>query len=199
VLVKDNRTPRIWPFPGLAGIYFLCIVVSDTEKKPVNIDLRGFEKVNDGDALHIDRTLFYWKKKPGSKQDPAPSQIHLFLCLIKSKEPLRDTGRMLKMVSTDRSFKSAAGELRKLLKKSGDLAALSGIVFNLAGTIGRWLGEVDDKPLLAWSQSFTDINGDFDVVGRTDKQASNQYASMSLSVLIRDAARELGNSPAGKK
>jgi hypothetical protein len=190
VVIHDNKTARVWPFPGLAQMYFMCIVLSDAAKKPVTIDLKGFQKVNDGDALHIDRTLFYWKKNKADRREEVPSQVHLFICMLKSKEALRDTGRMLKAISSDKSFKSASSEAKKLLKKSGDAAAITGMLFNLAGAAGRWLGEVDDKPLFAWAQSFTDINGDFDVLGKTDKQASNKYVSMALSVIIRDASRK---------
>lgn len=190
VVVHDNKTARVWPFPGLARMYFMCVVLSDAAKKPVTIDLKGFQKVNDGDALQIDRTLYYWKKNKATRREEAPSQVHLFICMLKSKEALRDTGRMLKAISSDKSFKSAASDAKKLLKKSGDAAAITGMLFNLAGAAGRWLGEVDDKPLFAWAQSFTDINGDFDVLGKTDKQASNKYVSMALSVIIRDASRK---------
>lgn len=190
VVINDNKTARVWPFPGLARMYFICIVLSDDAKKPVSIDLKGFEKVNDGDALHIDRTLFYWKKGVSSKRGETPSQVHLFLCMLKSKEALRDTGRMLKAITSDKSFRSAASEAKKLMKKAGDAASITGMLFNLAGAAGRWLGEVDDKPLFAWVQSFTDINGDFDVLGKTDKKASNKYVSMALSVIIRDASRK---------
>lgn len=194
VVINDNKTARVWPFPGLARMYFICIVLSDDAKKPVTIDLKGFEKVNDGDALHIDRTLFYWKKNDSARRAETPSQIHLFLCMLKSKEALRDTGRMLKTITSDKSFRSAAAEAKKLMKKSGDAASLTGMLFNLAGAAGRWLGEVEDKPLFAWAQSFSDINGDFDVLGKTDKQASNKYVSMALSVIIRDASRKSGKA-----
>jgi hypothetical protein len=48
---------------------------------------------------------------------------------------------------------------------------------------------VEDKPLLTWVQSFTDLNGDFDVLGKTAKSAENKFASMKLSITIRDKGK----------
>src|SRR4051812_5780502 len=62
VVIHNNRTAKIWPFPGLAKVYFLNLVVSDVnaDSNPISIDLKGFEKVDDGDTLNVDRTLFLW-------------------------------------------------------------------------------------------------------------------------------------------
>lgn len=186
VLVKDNKTPRVFPFPGYAKVYFLNLIVSDLASCQLQLDLKGFEKVDDGDALNVDRTLFYWKK--GAETNP-PSQIHIFTSLIKSKEPLRNTAAILSEVKNDTDYKSLAGSLDKVVKHAQSVTDISNIIFSVAGIVSKYLGDVDDKPLLTWIQSFTDMNGDFDVLGKTDKKAENKYASMNLSIIIRDKAR----------
>lgn len=187
VLVKDNKTKAIFPFPGYAKVYFLTIVACDLSEGSLLLDLKGFEKVDDGDSLNVDKTLFYWKK--GSGAEVAPSQIHVFSSLIKSKQPLRDVASVLSDIQRDDSYKLLAGTLQNLLKTATALTDVSNLVFNIAGIVGKYLGNVEDKPLLSWFQSFTDINGDFDVLGKTAKQAANKHASMSLSIVIRDKAR----------
>jgi len=88
VVIADNKTPKVFPFPGFARVYFVNLVVTDLSAEALSLDLNGFEKVDDGDKLSLDRTLFAWKKT--DKNALAPSQIHVFSSLIKSKQPLRD-------------------------------------------------------------------------------------------------------------
>lgn len=187
VLVKDNNTPAIFPFPGYAKLYFLNVVASTTGGDPIRLNLKGFEKVDDGDALNVDKTLFYWKREQAT--DVAPGQIHVFTSLVKSKQPLRDVASVLSEVQRDSSYKLLTSTLDALLKSSTPVGDISNLVFNLAGVISKYLGKVDDKPLFSWFQSFTDINGDFDVLGKTEKSAGNRYASCELSLVIRDKVR----------
>jgi hypothetical protein len=60
----------------------------------------------------------------------------------------------------------------------------------VASVFGKFLGEVDDKPLMTWVQSFTDINGDFDKLGKTTIGRKNNFAALDLSIIIRDTTRE---------
>lgn len=188
VQIIDNKTPKVFPFPGFARVYFVNLVVSDLSSEPISLDLNGFEKVDDGDKLSIDRTLFSWKKT--DKSTIAPSQIHVFASLIKSKEPLRGVAKIMADVKNDSNYKDAVTTLNSLLKTASDLSNISSLIFQVAGIVGGFLGKVDDKPLLTWVQSFTDLNGDFDILGKTDKNATNKFASMSLSITIRDKERK---------
>src|SRR6476620_1813404 len=113
VIVKDNKTPKIFPFPGLAKIYFVNLVLSDLAAEPISLDLKGFEKVDDGDGLAVDRTLFYWKKTPDSKK--APSQIHVLCSILKSKEDLREVGSVLDKIKKDNEYKDLASNLATLI------------------------------------------------------------------------------------
>src|SRR5919205_2773388 len=78
--IKDNTTPRIFPFPGYAQLYCLTIVVSDAPNQLVGaIDLKAFPRIGDQEALPINKTLFYWQAV--NEQDPSPNQIHV-MCSI---------------------------------------------------------------------------------------------------------------------
>jgi len=191
VVIADNKTPKVFPFPGFARVYFVNLVVTDLSAEALSLDLNGFEKVDDGDKLSLDRTLFAWKKT--DKNAVAPSQIHVFSSLIKSKQPLRDVAKIMSEVKNDENFKGAASALNDVLKAGSNVTNVSNLIFQVAGVVGGFLGKVDDKPLLTWVQSFTDLNGDFDILGKTDKTAANKFASMNLSITIRDKERRNGN------
>lgn len=188
VTIIDNKTPKVFPFPGFAKVYFVNLVVSDLSADTVSLDLNGFEKVDDGDKLSLDRTLFSWKKT--NNNTIVPSQIHVFSSLIKSKQPLRDVAKIMSDVKNDSNFKDTVTTLNSLFKTASNITNISSLIFQVAGIVGGFLGKVDDKPLLTWVQSFTDINGDFDILGKTDKNATNKFASMNLSITIRDKDRK---------
>lgn len=187
VTVIDNKTPKVFPFPGLATVYFINIVASDVSADSVTLDINGFEKVDDNSKLAIDRVLFMWKKS--NDDSPVPSQIHIFSSLVKSKKPLRDVGKIMSEVKDDNNFKNAVSTLSSVIKTASNLTNISTLILQTAGIVGNFLGKVDDKPLLTWVQSFTDINGDFDPLGKTDKNAKNKFASMDLSITVRDTDR----------
>jgi hypothetical protein len=188
VLIKDNKTPRIGPFPGLAKVYFLNFTASDLIEEHVQLDLKGFPKVDDGELLPVDRTLFYWKKEADTTR--VPSQIHVMTSLIKSKQDIRNAGTILTQVKEDDDYKSLAKELGTAMKAASQVSNISNIIFSMAGVVGKYLGNVDDKPLLTMYQSFTDIGGDFNQLGRVDKPIENKYVGINLSVYIRDKERQ---------
>jgi hypothetical protein len=186
--IIDNKTAPVWPFPGLAKVYFMNIIVSDLSTAQIALDLNGFEKVGDKQTLSVDRTLFYWKKT--TETPKAPSQIHIMSSLIKSKKPLRDVAKVLAEAKEDAKFKSLTGTLAKALKNAADFNNISNVVFDVAAIVGELLGKVEDKPLLTRFQSFTDMAGNFNQLGRTDMPFSNRYAEVDYSIYIRDKARE---------
>jgi hypothetical protein len=178
--IINNRTPKIGPFPGFSRMYMVIIVVSDLGNSLQTLDLKGFPKVGDNEDLPVDKTIYYWKQH--NKKDKSPSQIHVFTSIIKSKQSLRDVGRILADVKNDEDFEKVVTDLKA--------NAVSNLVFSVAGVIGKFLGKVDDKPLLTWMQSFTDINGDFDKLGKTTTGRKNDNAALDLSIIIRDTSRE---------
>lgn len=188
VIIKDNRTPKVFPFPGFAKVYFITMVVSDVENQNISLDIKDFEKVDDGDSLAIDKTLFYWKEENNSK---APSQIHVMSSIVKSKQKLRDVGEILAKINSDDDFKNLSGSILELLKTASSAVNISNAILSISSIVGKYLGKVEDKPLLTWFQSFTDIDGDWDKEGKTFKHAENKYIGMDLSITIRDKERQL--------
>ena len=187
-VVIDNKTKPFGPFPGLAKVYFMNIVVSDISSSQIDLTLNGFEKVDDNQVLAIDRTLFYWKKTTATPT--SASQIHIMSSLIKSKQNLRDTGEILSKIKADTNFKGLSTELGTLLKSAASVTNISNIVFEVAGIVGGFLGKVEDKPLLTRFQSFTDIAGDFNQLGKTISPFSNKYAELDFAIFIRDKERQ---------
>jgi len=188
VIVKDNNTPKFLVFPGRADVYFINIVVSDLEAASTSLDLKGFEKIKDGDSLSVDKTLYFWKKK--NDIDLSPSQIHVFSSIVKSKESLRDSGTLISSVQNDGDYKNIVSTIGNTIKNAATFNVISSSIFSIAGIVGKYLGKVEDRPLLSWFQSFTDLGGDFDPLGETKKHAENNYAAMNLALIVRDKERE---------
>jgi hypothetical protein len=185
--IIDNKTMRFGPFPGLAKVYLMNIVVSDVNSAAIDINLNGFEKVDDKTTLAVDRTLFYWKKAENAGKPP--SQIHIMTSLIKSKKALRDTAKIMEDARSDEGFKNLTGKIGKMLKNASDFTNISGLVFEAAGIVGKLLGKVEDKPLITRFQSFTDMAGNFNQLGKSNHPFSNRYAEIDYAVYIRDQAR----------
>lgn len=188
VFIIDNKTRQFGPFPGLATVYFMNIVMSDLSTSQIDLNLNGFEKVDDKQMLAVDRTLFFWKKT-GENPKP-PSQIHIMSSLLKSKKGLRDTAAVIAQAKDDSNFKDLTSQLGGLIKTATNFTTISGIVFQVAGIVGNLLKDVEDKPLLTRFQSFTDLGGDFNQLGKTDNPFSNRYAELDYSIFIRDKARQ---------
>ena len=188
VFIRDNKTKRFGPFPGLAKVYFLNIVASDISAEPIELNLNGFEKVDDSHTLAVDRTLFFWKKT--TETPKAPSQIHIMSSLIKSKKALRDTAKIIASAKEDPQFKNLITDMGKMMKSAAALNNVSNLVLSAAEIVGGLLGNVEDKPLLTRFQSFTDLAGNFDQLGKTDLPFGNKYAEVDYSIFIRDKARQ---------
>ena len=187
--IIDNKTPKIGPFPGFSQMYLVVIVVSDTGAALQNLDLKGFAKVGDNEDLPVDKTIYYWKQH--DPQDQSPSQIHILTTIIKSKQNLRDTGKVLADVKNDAKFANVVTALQEIVKNAGAVGQVSNLLFSVAEAVGRFLGKIHDKPILTWVQSFTDINGDFDKLGKTTISRKNDHAALDLSIIIRDTHREV--------
>jgi hypothetical protein len=188
IKIIDNKTPKVFPFPGLAKVYLVNMVITDTSANPILLDLNGFEKVDDGDSILVDRVIYSWKLAPAALTPP--SQVHVFTSLLKSKQPLRDVAKIIESVNNDDKYKQLTNTLDTVLKTASQISNISELIFKVASIVGSYLGKVDDKPLLTWIQSFTDINGDYDNLGPTKKSAQNKYASMDLTFIVRDKERQ---------
>lgn len=186
VLVKDNRTPKVWPFPGYADVYLLLIVFDDLHPEPQTINLSGFARIDDDEDLPVDKTAYYWKQHTPNER--APSQVHLLLSVVKSKDRLRDTGTLLTQAKDSTDYQSlVSAVVATIANTPGQIATL---LLQLGAVVGRQLQEVEDKPLFTQVISFTDINGDFDTLGKTPIVKMNEYVQTTLTLVVRDPERE---------
>lgn len=184
--VKDNHTPRIPPFPGYADLYLLVVVIDDQMQEPRTLTLNSFARVDDNEDLPVDRTVYYWKQaQPG--QQP-PSQVHVLVSVLKSKKGLRDTGQVLTAAQSNDSYKSL---LQRVVTAVASAPAQTvSLLLQLGTVIGAALTDVEDRTLFTQVVSFTDINGDFDTLGKTPHQQENRYVASTLNIIVRDAERE---------
>ncbi len=189
VHIRDNKTAPVGPFPGLAKVYLMNVISSDILGSDISLSLEGFEKVNDNQALAVDRTLFYWKKTDETPK--APSQIHIFSSLIKSKKTLRDTAKIMAEAQENDKIKGLKSSLGAILKDASKYNLLTNVLLQVASVVGDMLGKVEDKPLLSRVQSFTDIAGNFNQLGKTDHPFANKYADLDYTIYIRDKERQL--------
>ncbi|WP_324672181.1 hypothetical protein [Hymenobacter sp. GOD-10R] len=186
VLVKDNRTAKVWPFPGYADVYLLLIVFDDLHPEPQTINLSGFTRIDDNEDLPVDKTAYYWKQN--TLNERAPSQVHLLLSVMKSKERLRDTGTILTQAKDSADYQSLVSAVVATIANAP--AQIATLLLQLGAVVGQQLHEVEDKPLFTQVISFTDINGDFDTLGKTPIVKMNQYVQTTLTLVVRDPARE---------
>lgn len=185
--VIENKTPKVLFFPGFSKVYLLITVVSDQGDIVQTLDLKGFAKVGDNEDLPVDKTIYFFKK---NQDNQSPSQIHVLVSIVKSKQPLRDVAKVLSDVKNDSEFASVVSSLKDIIKTANAADQVSNLLFSVANVFGKFLGEVEDKPLMTWVQSFTDINGDFDKLGKTTIGRKNNFAALDLSIIIRDTYRE---------
>ena len=186
VYIKNNRTAKVWPFPGYADVYLLLIVFDDLHPDPQTLTLSGFARIDDNEDLPVDKTAYYWKQD--TPDEPAPSQIHLLLSVMKSKERLRDTGAILTQAKDSPDYQSLVNAVVATIANTP--AQIATLLLQLGAVVGQQLQEVEDKPLFTQVISFTDINGDFDSLGKTPVLKMNDYVQTTLTLIVRDPARE---------
>lgn len=185
--IIENKTKPVLFFPGFAKLYLIVTVVSDQGNIVQTLDLKSFAKVGDNEDLPVDKTIYFFKK---NEDNESPSQIHILVSVVKSKQALRDVARVLADVKNDKEFGDLVSTMKETIKNANAVDQLSNTLFSVAAIFGKFLGEVDDKPLMTWVQSFTDINGDFDKLGKTTIGRKNNFAALDLSIIIRDTERE---------
>lgn len=182
--VKDNNTEPFFPFPGFSKLYCLMIVVSDIGNQLVGgIDLQGFPRIGDEEHLPINKTIFYWQQSETDKQPP--KQIHTMCAVIKSKKGLRDTGKILTSLKNDEEYKTLMGTVAGMASASSPVGAAVDIVTQVAGIVGRYLVDVEDKPVGTVINSFTDIRGDFDHEGVRKYAFPTKKVDFEMEVIVR--------------
>jgi len=189
VLVKDNKTPHIGPFIRYSDLYVIASSIDDLGGEPRSINLQGFADVDDGEHLPVDRTVYYWK--PEAVDSKAPGAVHVLISVIKSKEGIRDLGAALASLRSADDLKTVVAAL-VAAAVSGGATAVQDAFLPLLGVVGGVLGRIDDTPLLTTVLSFTDINGDFDQLGRHPYPQQTRYVDVVTTLIVRDASRDPG-------
>jgi hypothetical protein len=195
--IKDNRTPAIEPFfRGYARLYCLTLVVSDVNNNLVgNIDLKGFERIGDREHLPINKSIFYWQSE--KETDKAPTQIHIMCSVMKSKKDLRNTGEILSQVKGDKKYQDLISSLAQVSTSISGAGAVIDVITEIAGIVGGYLKDVEDKPLGTVINSYTTLHGDFDKPGISTQTYSTRNVDFQFQVVVRSEVQDAGvNKPA---
>lgn len=197
--VKNNNTEAFLVFPGFAKLYCLTIVVSDINNQLIGgIDLQGFPRIGDNEHLPVNKTIFYWQQN--EKDATPPKQIHTMCSVIKSKKALRETGKVMAELKNDEEYKTLVGTVVGLASSTSPVGVALDIITQVAGIVGRHLGNVEDKPVGTVINSFTDIRGDFDHEGVRKHTFNATKVDFEMEVIVRaqrhaerSRSRSLGN------
>jgi hypothetical protein len=182
--IRENGTSRIFPFPGYANIYCLTIVVSDVSNQLAgHIDLNGFQRIGDREYLPVNKTLFYWQSENGD--DKAPNQIHTMCTLMKSKKGLRKAGEVIASVKSDNDYKDLISSLAGLATNAAQFSTVAGIMMQITGIVGKYLKDVEDKPIAAAVNSYTTLHGDFDRPGVIPSTSATRDADFHWKLVVR--------------
>lgn len=191
--VKDNRTEKVWPFPGYAKLYCLTIVASNVANQLMGaIDLNGFPRIDDKENLPINKTIYLWQAE--NKEDKAPNQIHVFCSIMKSKQSLRDVGEIMNKVKEDTEYKDLVGSLAKLAKDAAKFNVATDIITNVATVVGKYLGKVEDKPLGTIINSYTTLFGDFDKLGVAPLVYPTKNVDFNFKMVVRSKEETMATS-----
>ncbi|ULQ55464.1 hypothetical protein KJS94_12505 [Flavihumibacter rivuli] len=197
--IKENGTTPVFPFPGNAKLYCLVMVVSDANNQLIGgIDLQGFPRIGDKEHLPINKTLFYWE--PSTDNKTAPRQIHMACSIIKCKQSLRDVAKILTSVKSDEDYKGVVKTLEKLAKNASGATLFLDALSQLGSLVGKYLKDVEDKPLGAIVQSYTALRGDFDNKGVQRRQYMTPRVMFDFELVVRDkTATPVKSIRGGKK
>ena len=187
VHIIDNKQPNAWPFIRFSDLYLILASADNLGGEPYLMTVKGFEDVDDGEDLPVERTAYYWKAE-GDNPKP-PGQVHLLVSVVKSKQGIRDLGNALAKLRGEDDFKAVVAKVVAAATTGGGTAIVDASMA-LAGAVGTILGKVDDSPLMTQVLSFTDINGDFDQLGRHVFSSRNRYVELETKLIVRDATRE---------
>ncbi|MCU7552020.1 hypothetical protein OCK74_23065 [Chitinophagaceae bacterium LB-8] len=187
--IKDNRTAKVFPFPGYAKLYCLTIVMSDEQNQLAGLlDLKGFPRIDDKEHLPINKTIYYWQTKDESIA--APSQIHIMCSVIKSKQSLREVAKVMTEVKNDEEYKGIMSSLGSLANNAAKFNVITDMMTQIAGLVGKYLGDVEDKPLGTVINSYTSLSGDFDTVGIQSLAYPTKYVDFNFKLVVRSKANE---------
>jgi hypothetical protein len=184
-LIIENHSTPVWPFPGYSKLYCLTIVVSDVANQLAGgIDIKGFPRIGDHEYLPVNKTVFYWEATNTSEKPPR--QLHLMCSVIKTKQALRDVGRIMAELSVDTEYQTAVTTIGKLGKDASKFNLVSSLVMQIGSIAGRYLGKIDDKPIGTILNSYTAVNGDFNHPGVKKLVYSTKDVQFNFDLMVRN-------------
>lgn len=187
--IKENGTPPVLFFPGKASLYCLVIVVSDADNQLAGgFDLQGFPRIGDHEHLPVNKTIYYWQAL--QKQSKPPTQVHAFCSVVKSKKGLRQAGEIISQIKDDAGYKSIAGTIALMAAKATPVTVALDMVTDIAQVVGKYLKNVEDKPLGSIINSYTVLHGDFDKLGISKLSYTTPKVNFEMELTVRDKKRE---------
>ncbi|MFT4015433.1 MAG: hypothetical protein QM668_00605 [Agriterribacter sp.] len=192
--ILDNSTKKTIFSKDFAKVYCLVIVVSDANNQLVGgIDLQGFPRIGDNEHLPINKTIFYWQQDKAN--DIPPSQIHALCSIIKSKKDLRDVAEIMQNLKTDADYNSIIGGITNLATNGAVVGAALGLVTNLASIVGKFLGNVEDKPIGTIINSYTSLYGDFNTLGVVKKAYPTKNVHFEIDIIVQNKQALKSSTP----
>lgn len=192
--IADNNTEPFLLFPGFAKLYCLTIVVSDVDNQMAGgIDLQGFPRIGDKEHLPVNKTIFYWQQK--DKNSAAPTQIHTMVSVIKSKKGLRDVGKIMTELKKDEDYKGIVKSIGTLAKNATGAGIAMEIVTQLSAVVGKYLGNVEDKPIGTIVNSYTALYGDFNNSGVVKRSYATKKVNFEIEIIVRKGTSEKASQP----
>jgi len=185
IRILENGVTAMGPFGKKANLYLLSVAMDDLGGEPQTFSVKGFADVMDGDRLPVNSSVYYWKM--ARKGDPKPGQIRLLASIVRSREAIRDFGNALEQLQKKDDYRKLA-KLAVAAMAPGAAGAEQALV-SMANIVGSILGKLDDKPLYTTWLSFTDIHGDFDILGEHTTRHDTGRVEMAVSLTVRDIGR----------
>jgi len=183
--VRDNQQLKIWPFPGYARLYCLTTVVSDVNNELTGaMDLSGFSRVGKNDFLPLNKIIYNWRRN--APQQLLPDNVHIMCSIIKSREPIRDTDRVLAAVKNDSEYHNIVEHLNAVISGTASFAMVTNMTVKIAAVINRYLGKTADVPVATVVDSFSRLHGDWDKPGIRQVGMSARNADFGFEVVVHN-------------
>lgn len=183
VFVKNNRTMKFWPFPGLANLYLVCFIVSDTPNQSLwPVRVITFPGVDDHDSLPTNETIFYYADENGINM---PGQLHLVATVVKSKKGMRNAGAILEQLQQDVHYDNLLQKFTAMTRNATTTGAIIESIKDLSHLVGQYLGKVEDRPLATIMKSFTALAGDWDDAGTRTISISTANVDFAFDLIVK--------------
>lgn len=183
VFVKNNRTLKLWPFPGLANLYLLLFVVSDAPNQSLwPVKVITFPGVDDNDSLPTNETVFYYAQQEGIEM---PGQLHIAATVVKSKKGMRNAGAILEQLQKDEHYDNILQRVTAMTRNATTTGAIIESIKDLSHLVGQYLGKVEDRPLATVMKSFTALAGDWDEEGTHTVSMQTRNVDFDFDLIIR--------------